>query len=59
MIRPIYHQLEPQIEAYIFVAFLVYCLHVTLARQIHRHAPELTPPKITAAWALDATPVSV
>lgn len=29
-IRPIYHQLERRIDAHIFVAFLAYCLHVTL-----------------------------
>ena len=29
-VRPIYHQLESRIEAHIFVAFLAYCLHVTL-----------------------------
>jgi hypothetical protein len=31
-IRPIFHQLEERIEAHIFIAFLAYCLHVTLAR---------------------------
>jgi hypothetical protein len=29
-IRPIFHQLEHRIEAHIFIAFLAYCLHVTL-----------------------------
>ena len=29
-LRPIYHQKEERIEAHIFVAFLAYCLHVTL-----------------------------
>ena len=29
-LRPIYHQLEQRIEAHIFIAFLAYCLHVTL-----------------------------
>ena len=33
-IRPIYHQLESRIEAHIFIAFLAYCLHVTLAQQL-------------------------
>lgn len=42
-IRPIYHQLESRIEAHIFIAFLAYCLHVTLAQQLRPHAPGLTP----------------
>ncbi|RPI37418.1 MAG: IS1634 family transposase, partial [Hyphomicrobiaceae bacterium] len=29
-IRPLYHQLEHRIEAHVFVAFLAYCLHVTI-----------------------------
>lgn len=41
-IRPIYHQHEQRIEAHIFIAFLAYCLHVTLGRQLHAHAPGLT-----------------
>jgi len=42
-IRPIYHQNEGRIEAHIFVAFLAYCLHVTLAQRMKAHAPGLTP----------------
>ncbi len=42
-IRPIYHQLESRIEAHIFIAFLAYCLHVTLAQLLHPHASGLTP----------------
>ena len=41
-IRPIYHQKESRIEAHIFVAFLAYCLHVTLAQRMKTHAPGLT-----------------
>jgi transposase len=41
-IRPIYHQKENRIEAHIFVAFLAYCLHVTLAQRMKTHAPGLT-----------------
>ena len=33
-LRPIYHQLEERIEAHIFVAFLAYCLHVTLRARL-------------------------
>ena len=29
-LRPIFHQQEARIEAPIFIAFLAYCLHVTL-----------------------------
>ncbi|HJT11979.1 MAG TPA: IS1634 family transposase [Dongiaceae bacterium] len=42
-IRPIFHQDETRIEAHIFIAFLAYCLHVTLARRLHALAPGLTP----------------
>ncbi len=33
-VRPIFHQLEGRVEAHIFIAFLAYCLHVTLARRL-------------------------
>jgi len=42
-VRPIYHQKERRIEAHIFVAFLAYCLHVTLHRRLRDLAPGLTP----------------
>ena len=42
-IRPLYHQLEHRIEAHIFVAFLSYCLQVTLKHQLRQRAPGLTP----------------
>src|SRR5271168_2011963 len=32
-IRPIFHQDAARIEAHIFIAFLAYCLHVTLGRR--------------------------
>ncbi len=41
-VRPIYHQLPARIEAHIFVAFLAYCLHVTLKAHLRPHAPGLT-----------------
>ena len=41
-LRPIYHQLEHRIEAHIFVAFMAYCLHVTLRAQLKPLAPGLT-----------------
>jgi transposase len=42
-IRPIYHQTDGRIEAHIFVAFLAYCLQVTLKQQLRSLAPGLTP----------------
>ena len=41
-IRPIYHQLEHRIEAHIFVAFLAYCLHVSLHARLRPLASGLT-----------------
>jgi transposase len=42
-IRPIFHQDQARIEAHIFIAFLAYCLHVTLGRRLRALAPGLTP----------------
>jgi len=42
-IRPIFHQREARVEAHIFVAFLAYCLHVTLAQRLRALAPGLSP----------------
>ena len=42
-IRPIHHQLQSRIEAHIFIAFLAYCLHVTLKQRCKQHATGLTP----------------
>src|ERR1044071_162376 len=42
-IRPIYHQLEHRADAHVFIAFLAYCLQVTLKNQLMMHAPGLTP----------------
>lgn len=41
-IRPIFHQSPERIEAHVFIAFLAYCLHVTLGRQLKSLAPGLT-----------------
>ena len=41
-LRPLFHQLESRIEAHIFIAFLAYCLHVTLGRRLRDLAPGLT-----------------
>jgi transposase len=42
-IRPIYHQLEHRADAHVLVAFLAYCLQVTLKNRLLIHAPGLTP----------------
>ena len=42
-IRPIYHQLENRVDAHIMVAFLAYCLTVTLKHRLQAYAPGLTP----------------
>ena len=56
-IRPIYHQLEHRVEAHILIAFLAYCLTVTLKYQLQVHAPGLTPravlEKLAAIQMLD------
>jgi hypothetical protein len=50
-IRPVFHQLEARIEAHVFIAFLAYCLHVTLARRLHALAPGLTPRSVLEKFA--------
>jgi transposase len=56
-IRPIYHQLEHRVEAHILIAFLAYCLSVTLKHRLQEHAPGLTPravlEKLAAIQILD------
>jgi transposase len=42
-LRPIHHQLEHRVEAHILVAFLGYCLSVTLRMKLSPAAPGLTP----------------
>jgi len=42
-IRPIHHQLQHRVEAHILVAFLAYCLSVTLKQRLEALAPGLTP----------------
>jgi hypothetical protein len=50
-IRPVYHQTDPRIEAHIFVAFLAYCLQVTLKCMAKEKAPGLTPTSILEKFA--------
>ena len=42
-IRPVYHRLEHRVDAHILIAFLAYCLQVTLKNRLQIHAPGLTP----------------
>jgi transposase len=42
-LRPIFHRLESRIEAHVFVAFMAYCLHVTLRARLKPLASGLTP----------------
>jgi transposase len=41
-IRPIFHQYSERIKAHVFIAFLAYCLYVTLGRRLKPLAPGLT-----------------
>ena len=50
-LRPIHHQLERRIEAHIFVAFLAYCLHVTLRARLRPLAGGLTPRAVLDTFA--------
>jgi Transposase DDE domain len=50
-IRPIFHQEAHRIEAHIFIAFLAYCLHVTLGQQLQALAPGLTPRAVLEKFA--------
>ena len=55
-LRPIYHQLEERIEAHIFVAFLAYCLHVTLRaplKPLAEATPRAVLDKLAAVQMLD------
>jgi Transposase DDE domain len=50
-IRPVFHWGEKRIEAHIFVAFLAYCLQITLTRRLHSLAPGLTARSALAKFA--------
>jgi transposase len=41
-LRPIHHRLERRVEAHIFVAFLAYCLQITLKNSLRNQAPGLS-----------------
>ena len=51
-IRPVYHQTDERIEAHIFVAFLAYCLQVTLKQRLRAlRTPGLTPRAVLETFA--------
>ena len=50
-LRPIHHQIESRVEAHIFVAFLSYCLTVTLRMKLNSAAPGLTPREVLRSLA--------
>jgi len=50
-IRPIFHQKEERIEAHIFVAYLAYCLQVTLQAKLRPVAGGLTPRSVLEKFA--------
>jgi len=50
-VRPVYHQTDARIEAHIFVAFMAYCLQVTLKHRLRTLAPGLTPRSVLEKMA--------
>jgi hypothetical protein len=42
-VRPIWHQVQPRVEAHIFVAFMGYCLMAALRKHLEPAAPGLSP----------------
>ena len=59
-IRPIYHQRDERIEAHIFIAFVAYCLQVTLKQRLRSLAPGLSqcPHSTTTAVGSSRLPTS-
>jgi hypothetical protein len=45
-VRPIWHRLQPRIEAHILIAFLGYCLWVCLKQKLKAVAGSLTPAQV-------------
>ena len=50
-LRPLFHQKQERIEAHIFVAYLAYCLHVTLQGKLRQVAGGLTPRSVLEKFA--------
>lgn len=51
-VRPIFHQKESRVEAHLFVAFLAYCLAVTLRGHLRKLAGGLTPRAVLEKFAM-------
>ncbi|MEO6625804.1 MAG: IS1634 family transposase [Burkholderiaceae bacterium] len=49
-VRPIFHKSEDRIEAHIFVAFLAYCLQVTLKAKLRPIAAGITPREVLSKF---------
>ena len=49
-VRPIFHRTDDRIEAHIFVAFLAYCLQVTLKAKLRPLASGITPREVLAKF---------
>jgi hypothetical protein len=49
-VRPIFHHSQERIEAHIFVAFLAYCLQVTLKAKLRPIAAGITPREVLAKF---------
>ena len=49
-VRPIFHRVESRIEAHVFVAFLAYCLQVTLKANLRPLAGGITPREVLAKF---------
>ena len=50
-VRPIFHQKQERVEAHIFVAYLAYCLHITLRAKLRQVAGGLTPRTVLEKFA--------
>jgi hypothetical protein len=51
-LRPIYHQRPDRVEAHLFVAFLAYCLSITLRQQLRKVAGGLMPRSVFEKLAI-------
>ena len=50
-VRPVFHRLDERVEAHVFLAFVGYCLLVTLMNMARAHAPGLTPSAVIEKFA--------
>ena len=50
-VRPVFHRLDAHVEAHVFLAFVGYCLLVTLKNMARTQAPGLTPRAVIEKFA--------